>query len=147
MLIYSYYFLTCDPVINLLQGVFPCFFTPFLRKKSPVGGQCCAVNGASCSVSITSCCRPAVFVAEKSHISPSVVKAFVAVSFLGMEAVRYGSGTRPLKPMKAMARMPAVTSAIGTPFMPRGVPVRSSCSRMPAKSISASAKPTAMLAE
>ena len=59
----------------------------------------------------------------------------------------YGRGTRLLKPMKAMARIPAGTSAMGTPFMPLGVPVSSSYSRMPAKMTSARVKPTAMEAE
>ena len=69
------------------------------------------------------------------------------VLFSLWETLCYGRGTRPLKPMKAMARMPAVTSAMGTPFMPLGVPVRSICSRRPAKITSAMAKPTAIEAE
>jgi len=56
----------------------------------------------------------------------------------------YGRGTKPPKPMKAMASIPAVTSAMGTPFMPLGVPVSAICSRKPAKITSASAKPTAI---
>ena len=59
----------------------------------------------------------------------------------------YGRGTRLLNPMKAMARIPAVTSAMGTPFIPLGVPVSSSCSRMPAKITNAKVNPTAMEAE
>ena len=67
--------------------------------------------------------------------------------FLSVSLLLYGKGTRLLNPMKAIARMPAVTRAMGTPFIPLGVPVSSSCSRMPAKMTSARVKPTAMLAE
>ena len=83
---------------------------------------------------------------EKPKINP-VVNGGVDLFFILFHCVFYGRGTRLLKPMKAMARIPAVTSAMGTPFMPLGVPVSSSCSRMPAKMTSARVKPTAMEAE
>ena len=41
--------------------------------------------------------------------------------------------------MKAMAKIPAVTSAMGTPCMDRGMSSNSSRSRIPAKSTSARA--------
>lgn len=50
----------------------------------------------------------------------------------------------PEKPIKAIANRPAVISAIGMPFMAAGTFVRSSCSRIPAKIIRASAKPIAV---
>ncbi len=59
----------------------------------------------------------------------------------GCLPVRY---TNPAKPMKAMARMPAVTSATGTPRMACGTSFSSSRSRIPAKTVSASAKPKAV---
>ncbi len=46
--------------------------------------------------------------------------------------------------MKAIARMLAVSSAIGIPFMPAGTSSSSSRSRSPAKSTSASEKPMAV---
>ena len=46
--------------------------------------------------------------------------------------------------MKAMARMPAVTSAIGVPRNDSGTSSNSNRSRIPAKSTSASAKPRAV---
>ena len=52
--------------------------------------------------------------------------------------------TMPLKPMKAMARMPAEMSAMGIPFIEEGSSVRASCSRIPAKTTRASVKPIAM---
>lgn len=52
--------------------------------------------------------------------------------------------TNPAKPMKAMAKMPAVTSATGTPRMACGTSFSSSRSRMPAKTVSARAKPSAV---
>lgn len=52
--------------------------------------------------------------------------------------------TKPAKPMKAMAKMPAVTSATGTPRMACGTSFSSSRSRMPAKTVSARAKPNAV---
>lgn len=52
--------------------------------------------------------------------------------------------TSPAKPMKAMAKMPAVTSATGTPRMACGTSFSSSRSRMPAKTVSARAKPNAV---
>ena len=50
----------------------------------------------------------------------------------------------PLKPMKAMARMPAEMRAMGMPFIEEGSSVRASCSRIPAKTTRASVKPMAM---
>ena len=55
--------------------------------------------------------------------------------------------TSPEKPMKAMARMPAVTSAIGVPRNDSGTSSNSNRSRIPAKSTSASAKPRAVETE
>ena len=52
--------------------------------------------------------------------------------------------TRPAKPMNAIARIPAVTSATGTPRIARGTSLSSSRSRMPEKTTSARAKPTAV---
>ena len=52
--------------------------------------------------------------------------------------------TMPLKPMKAIARMPAEMRAMGMPFIEAGSSVRESCSRMPAKTTRASVKPIAM---
>ena len=52
--------------------------------------------------------------------------------------------TIPLKPMKAMARMPAEMRAMGMPRILSGSSVRLSCSRMPAKTTSAKVKPKAM---
>ena len=52
--------------------------------------------------------------------------------------------TMPLKPMKAMARIPAEMRAMGMPFIEAGSSVRESCSRMPAKTTRASVKPIAM---
>ena len=54
--------------------------------------------------------------------------------------------TRPAKPINASARIPAVTSAIGAPFIPDGTSASSSCSRIPARITSASPKPTAVAA-
>lgn len=51
-----------------------------------------------------------------------------------LPAVHY---TRPEKPMKASAMMPAVSRAMGTPLKALGTLLSSSCSRMPAKRISA----------
>ena len=50
----------------------------------------------------------------------------------------------PEKPMKAMASRPAVRSAMGMPFIAAGTFRRESCSRMPAKMMSESAKPMAV---
>lgn len=44
--------------------------------------------------------------------------------------------------MKANARIPAVTNAIGTPFIPFGTSDSVSCSRNPAKTTNANVKPT-----
>ena len=52
--------------------------------------------------------------------------------------------TIPLKPMKAIARIPAEMRAMGMPFIEAGSSVRESCSRMPAKTTRASVKPIAM---
>ena len=41
--------------------------------------------------------------------------------------------TMPLKPMKARARMPTLTRAIGTPLKALGTSFMARCSRMPAK--------------
>ena len=49
--------------------------------------------------------------------------------------------TSPANPMKANAKMPAVTSAIGTPFIPFGTSDSVSCSRKPAKTTKAKVKP------
>jgi len=49
--------------------------------------------------------------------------------------------TMPLKPMKAIARIPAEMRAMGMPFIEAGSSVRESCSRMPAKTTRASGKP------
>ena len=50
----------------------------------------------------------------------------------------------PLKPMKAIARIPAEMRAMGMPFIEAGSSVRESCSRIPAKTTRASVKPIAM---
>ncbi len=55
--------------------------------------------------------------------------------------------TSPENPMKAMARMPAVISAIGTPLKALGTSSNSSLSRIPAKSTSARANPSAVATE
>ena len=55
--------------------------------------------------------------------------------------------TSPENPMKAMARIPAVISAIGTPLKALGTSSNSSLSRMPAKSTSARANPSAVATE
>ncbi len=59
-------------------------------------------------------------------------------------SVRRFRYTTPVKPMNAMARMPAVMRAMGVPFMPFGASISSMCSRMPAKMTNAKAKPKAM---
>lgn len=46
--------------------------------------------------------------------------------------------------MKAMASRPAVRSAMGIPFIAAGTFRRESCSRIPAKMMSESAKPMAV---
>ena len=51
----------------------------------------------------------------------------------------------PLKPINAIARRPAVTSAIAIPCMPRGIFDILKCSRIPAKMTRAKAKPKAVL--
>ena len=59
-------------------------------------------------------------------------------------APRRGSRyTNPENPMKAIARMPAVISAMGTPFMALGMSSSSRRSRIPAKSTRASENPIA----
>ncbi len=57
------------------------------------------------------------------------------------------SYTSPEKPMNAMARIPAVTSAMGMPLNALGTSSKSNRSRIPAKSTSASAKPKAVATE
>ena len=52
--------------------------------------------------------------------------------------------TMPENPIKAIASRPAVSSAIGMPFIAAGTFRRESCSRMPAKMTSESAKPIAV---
>lgn len=52
--------------------------------------------------------------------------------------------TMPEKPMKAMAKRPAVIRAMGVPFIPAGMDVRASCSRIPAKIVRASPYPIAV---
>jgi hypothetical protein len=46
--------------------------------------------------------------------------------------------------MNAMARMPAMTSDIDTPFIPFGISTSSNCSLIPARIISARPKPIAV---
>ena len=55
--------------------------------------------------------------------------------------------TRPENPMNAIARIPAVISAMGMPLNALGTSSKSRRSRMPAKSTSASAKPRAVATE
>ena len=55
-----------------------------------------------------------------------------------------GFYTKPEKPINAIAKIPAVMSAMGTPFTPLGTPTISNLSRMPAIMTSASAKPIAI---
>ena len=55
--------------------------------------------------------------------------------------------TSPENPMNAMARMPAVTRAIGIPLNALGTSSKSRRSRIPAKSTSAKAKPRAVATE
>ncbi len=55
--------------------------------------------------------------------------------------------TSPEKPMKAMARIPAVIKAMGVPRNATGTSSISSRSRIPAKSTSAKAKPRAVETE
>ena len=50
----------------------------------------------------------------------------------------------PLKPMKARAKRPAVTRAMGMPSIPLGMRTRLSCSRRPANTMSDRAKPSAV---
>ena len=52
--------------------------------------------------------------------------------------------TTPLKPMKAIAKRPAVSSAIGVPCIAFGTLLSANCSRIPAKRTSANAKPSAV---
>lgn len=58
-------------------------------------------------------------------------------------SIKFSSYTSPEKPMKAIANIPAAIKAIGVPFNPFGTSCKSKCSLMPAKSTSASPKPTA----
>ena len=50
----------------------------------------------------------------------------------------------PLKPVKASESKPAVMSTMATPRMPLGTSASSSCSRNPAKTTKARAKPIAV---
>ena len=50
----------------------------------------------------------------------------------------------PENPINAIANKPAVTKAIGVPFIPFGTFVMASCSRIPAKITNAKAKPNAV---
>ncbi len=59
----------------------------------------------------------------------------------------YSGYTSPENPMNAMARMPAVMSAMGTPRKAPGTSSKSRRSRIPAKSTSARAKPRAVATE
>ena len=52
--------------------------------------------------------------------------------------------TIPENPINAMASNPAVTSAMGVPFIPWGMDDSSSCSRIPAKIVRANPKPRAV---
>ena len=61
--------------------------------------------------------------------------------------VRFRCYTSPEKPMKAMARMLAVMSAMGTPRNAAGTSSNSSRSRIPAKSTSARPNPRAVATE
>ena len=62
-------------------------------------------------------------------------------------ARNYGRGTTFANPINAIAKSPAVISAIGTPRIAVGVSSTSKRSRMPAKRISARAKPRAVATE
>ena len=77
---------------------------------------------------------------NKNYLCLSVKSVFHKKHF----SVRRFRYTTPVKPMKAMARMPAVMRAMGVPFMPFGASISSMCSRMPAKMTNAKAKPKAM---
>ena len=67
--------------------------------------------------------------------------------FLPDSRSRFGTYTSPENPMKAMARIPAVISAMGTPLKALGTSSKSRRSRIPAKSTSARAKPSAVATE
>lgn len=67
--------------------------------------------------------------------------------FLPDSRYRFGTYTSPENPMKAMARIPAVISAMGTPLKALGTSSKSRRSRIPAKSTSARAKPSAVATE
>ena len=62
-------------------------------------------------------------------------------------ARNYGRGTTFANPINAIAKSPAVISAIGTPRIAVGVSSTSRRSRIPAKRISARAKPSAVATE
>ena len=51
----------------------------------------------------------------------------------GFKLLRLFYLTMPLKPMKASARMPTLTRAMGTPLNALGTSHRARCSRIPAK--------------
>ena len=61
--------------------------------------------------------------------------------------VRIENYTRPENPMNAMARIPAVISAMGMPLNALGTSSKSRRSRIPAKSTSAKANPRAVATE
>ena len=73
---------------------------------------------------------------EKSHKN---VRLYTLIFSFQFSTFNY---TSPANPMKASARIPAVTSAIGTPFIPFGTSDKASCSRKPAKITNANVKPT-----
>lgn len=50
----------------------------------------------------------------------------------------------PENPINAIASKPAVIKAMGVPFIPSGTCVMASCSRIPAKTTNAKAKPIPM---
>lgn len=52
--------------------------------------------------------------------------------------------TMPLKPIKAIAKMPADIRAMGIPRKATGISVRANCSLIPAKTTIASVKPIAV---
>ena len=52
--------------------------------------------------------------------------------------------TIPVNPINAMARMPAITSEIETPFIPFGISTNSNCSLIPARITRARPKPIAV---
>ena len=65
----------------------------------------------------------------------------------GNSRLQIGNQTRPENPINAMARIPAVISAMGMPLNALGTSSKSRRSRIPAKSTSARAKPRAVATE